>query len=615
MKNKLKARFGYHSIGIKLLKLFHRTDSSMIPLGLILSVVEAIYPYVGLFLSTMIIDSLLQKDFTKAIIQAIELLISNLLIGILIDLLKQVVTYKATKGVLAIRVIVRDKALTLDYETMENAGVIEKVTTTENIMMYRGGMSAITDQYRSFFSNILSITIAIGMVFILCFSKPTQTSIIYIFANPILSLLLFTIILGVTAWSNGKILKEYSEKLNKMDKEQITTEHQISYLLNQVFLDYSKGKVIRLYSMKSMLLEFYDKWNRVIRGLYYNMCTMDEKSSTIESILNGITSLFSYFLVLIKILTGAISLGAFTKYIGALANFSQGINNIVRENDNIRKTCDYLSNYLDFIEIKNIRETGTIPVEKRLDNVYEIEFHDVSFSYPSSTEKILNHVSCKISLKDKMAVVGHNGAGKTTFIKLLCRLYDPTEGYITLNGIDIKKFNYNEYLSLFGVVFQDFNLFAFPIRENIAVSKEIDESKIWDCLTKAGIKERILEMEHGVDTILFRYDDEGVEVSGGEAQKLAIARALYKDAPFVILDEPTAALDPISEYEIYRKFDDMVKDKTSIYISHRMSSCRFCDNILVFENGTIVERGSHNNLILNNGTYKTLWDTQAQYYA
>ncbi len=615
MKNKLRNRFGFHIIGIKLLKLFHKTDSSMIPLGLILSVLEAIYPYIGLFLSTMIIDNLLQKDFTKAIVYTTLLLISNLLIGLLIDLLKQIVNYKQAKGVLGIRVMVRDKALTLDYETMEKASVIEKVTTTENIMRYRGGMGAITDQYRSFFSNILSISIAIGMVFILCFSKPTQTSSIYILDNQVLSFLLFAIILSVTVWSNSKILKNYSDKNKDMDKELLTAEHQVSYILNQVFLDYSKGKVIRLYSMKNMLMEFYGKWIKVTRRVYYNMCITDEKSSTIESVLNGVTALFSYFLVLIKILTGAISLGAFTKYVGALANFSQGINNIIKENDNIRKTCGYLSNYIDFMEIENIRKTGTIPIEKRLDNVYEIEFHDVSFSYPGSNDKILNHVSCKITLKDKMAVVGHNGAGKTTFIKLLCRLYDPTEGYITLNGIDIRKYNYDEYLSLFGVVFQDFNLFAFPIKENIAVSKDVDESRIWDCLSKAGIEERVLEMDKGLDTILYHYDDEGIEVSGGEAQKLAIARALYKNAPFVILDEPTAALDPISEYEIYRRFDEMVKDKTSIYISHRMSSCRFCDNILVFENGAIAERGSHDNLILNNGTYKTLWDAQAQYYA
>lgn len=615
MKCKLRDKFGYHIIGIKILKLFHKTDSSMIPLGLILSVLEAIYPYVGLFLSTMIIDNLLQKAFTKAMVHTTQLLISNLLLGLLIDLLEHIVNHKVRKGVLGIRVMIRDKALILDYETMEKASVIEKVTTTENIMRYRGGMGAIIDQYRSLFSNLLSVTIAIGMVCILCFSKPTQASTIYILANPILSLLLFAFILVVTVWYNSKILKNYSDKMNDMDKEQLSAEHQISYVINQVFLDYSKGKVIRLYSMKNMLMDFYGKWGAIIRKVYYSMCIMDEKSTTIESILNGVASLFSYFLVLIKILTGAISIGAFTKYVGALANFSQGINKLVRENDNIRRTCGYLGNYIDFMELESNRETGTIPIEKRLDNVYEIEFHDVSFSYPGSTEKILNHVSCKLTRKDKMAVVGHNGAGKTTFIKLLCRLYDPTEGFITLNGIDIKKYNYDEYLSLFGVVFQDFNLFAFPIKENIAVSKEVDENKLWECLEQAGIKQRVLEMEKGLDTILFRYDDEGVEVSGGEAQKLAIARALYKDAPFVILDEPTAALDPISEYEIYRRFDEMVKDKTSIYISHRMSSCRFCDNILVFENGTIAERGSHDNLILNNGTYKTLWDAQAQYYA
>lgn len=223
---------------------------------------------------------------------------------------------------------------------------------------------------------------------------------------------------------------------------------------------------------------------------------------------------------------------------------------------------------------------------------YEFEFRDVSFSYPNSEEPVLNHINMKLKIGKKMAFVGPNGAGKTTFIKLLCRLYDPSEGKILLNGVDIRYYDYEEYIRLFSVVFQDFKLFSFSIAENLAVSKEYEECKVRECLEKAGFSERLGTLEKDIHTELYKLEEDGVEISGGEAQKIAIARALYKDAPLVILDEPTSALDPVSEYEIYQSFDKLVEEKTAIYISHRMSSCRFCNQIVVFDKGKIVERES-----------------------
>ena len=217
---------------------------------------------------------------------------------------------------------------------------------------------------------------------------------------------------------------------------------------------------------------------------------------------------------------------------------------------------------------------------------------------------------------EKMAVVGMNGSGKSTFIKLLCRLYDPTEGVITMNGIDIRRYDYQEYLSLFSVVFQDFKLFSFTLGENVAVSEEYSEAEVRDALEKAGLEEFLQRQENGLSTILYRdFDNDGVEVSGGEAQKIALARAVCKGAPFVLLDEPTAALDPKAEYEIYKRFNDLVADRTTVYISHRMSSCRFCGDIAVFHEGRMVQRGSHELLMAQTtGKYYELWTAQAQYY-
>ena len=214
-----------------------------------------------------------------------------------------------------------------------------------------------------------------------------------------------------------------------------------------------------------------------------------------------------------------------------------------------------------------------------------------------------------------MALVGKNGCGKSTLIKLLCRLYDPTEGEITLNGIDIKKYSYEDYMALFSVVFQDSELFSFSIAENVAADTDYEVEQVKDCVIRAGLGERLSQMENGIETCLYKqFDERGVEISGGEAQKLCLARAIYKSAPFIILDEPTASLDPISEHDIYTKFNGIVGTKTAVYISHRLSSCRFCDEITVMEDGGIAERGSHEELLAKGGVYKALWEAQAEYY-
>jgi len=222
----------------------------------------------------------------------------------------------------------------------------------------------------------------------------------------------------------------------------------------------------------------------------------------------------------------------------------------------------------------------------------------------------------KFNVGSRTAVVGMNGSGKTTMIKLLCRLYDPTDGEITLNGIDVKKYDYAEYLNIFSVVFQDFKLFSFPLGQNVASSVKYDGARVERCLMMSGFGERYEEMPKGLGTPLYKdFDEDGVEISGGEAQKIALARALYKNAPFIVLDEPTAALDPVAEYEIYSKFNEIVGDKTAVYISHRLSSCRFCDDIAVFHESELIQRGNHDALLSDrDGKYYELWNAQAQYY-
>ena len=323
-----------------------------------------------------------------------------------------------------------------------------------------------------------------------------------------------------------------------------------------------------------------------------------------------------YLFTCLKALGGAFDVGSCTQYIGAATAMVTNVFALTDMIGTLKANTPYLEKTFAFLDIPNSMYQGSLTTEKRSDRRYEVEFRDVSFRYPGSDIWALRHVNMKFKVGKRLAIVGENGSGKTTFIKLLCRLYDPQEGQILLNGIDIRKYRYDDYMGIFSVVFQDFQLICQPLGNNVAGSMEYDRDRVKKALIDAGFADRLASMEKGLDTMLYKnLSEDGVEVSGGEAQKIAIARALYKDAPFIILDEPTAALDPIAEAEIYSKFDEIAGDKTAVYISHRLSSCKFCDEIAVFHEGAVVQQGSHAELLADRGgKYYALWNAQAQYY-
>ena len=336
-------------------------------------------------------------------------------------------------------------------------------------------------------------------------------------------------------------------------------------------------------------------------------------SAAVSVIFTGIV----YTFVCLKALAGAFGLGSVTQYVAAITKVSGGMSSLVSGFGLMRNNTPFIELTFDYLDIPDNMYQGSLTVEKRRDRKYQVEFRNVSFKYPGSENYALRNVNMKFEIGKRLAVVGMNGSGKTTFIKLLCRLYDPTEGEILLNGIDIRKYNYREYMDIFSVVFQDFKLLSLKLGENVAGKVDYDKELVIDCLEKAGFADRFIKMKDGTETYLYKdaLNKDGVDISGGEAQKIAIARALYKDAPFIILDEPTAALDPIAEAEIYGKFDEIAGDKTAIYISHRLSSCKFCDEIAVFHEGAVIQQGSHATLVADtNGKYYELWNAQAQYY-
>jgi ABC-type multidrug transport system fused ATPase/permease subunit len=322
-----------------------------------------------------------------------------------------------------------------------------------------------------------------------------------------------------------------------------------------------------------------------------------------------------YVVVGIKGLAGAISIGAVIAYVGYLQQVIGALTTMMDTIGTSASILKGLDQFIDFIEYPDAPAKGRLPIEKRLDNNYEIKVDDVSYRYPGTQEWALRHVTLQFKVGQRLALVGPNGSGKTTLIKLLTRLAEPTEGRILLNGIDIQKYDIHEYQQIFAVVFQDYRLFAFSVADNVAVNTHKDPERIQRALTLAGVWNKVDRMPKKTETSLTKnIDPAGVDISGGEAQKIAIARAWYKDAPFIILDEPTAALDPVSEYEIYQKFDDLMEKKTAIYVSHRMSSIRFSQRIVVLDHGQIVEDGTHAALMQAQGLYYRLFEAQAQYY-
>ncbi len=376
-------------------------------------------------------------------------------------------------------------------------------------------------------------------------------------------------------------------------------------------------KDIKLYGARSLVYEYLCEHGKQFRDRKNeNMSKADGINALVNNVLGAGVQGICYFFITLLAAGGNVSVGMIVRYVACFERIVTALQAIIRDLQGFLLVARRQATTMEYLDAAGSLYKGTLPVEKRNDDEYEIEFRDVSFRYPGSEVDALSHLSLKIRIGERMAVVGKNGSGKTTMIKLLSRLYDPTEGQILLNGIDIRKFDYCEYRKLFSIIFQDFSLFSFSIAQNVAASEEYDAEKVRGCLERAGFGERLAQLSDGIETVIDKeWEDNGILVSGGERQKIAIARALYKEAPFILLDEPTASLDPLAEFEVYSAFQEMVGSKTAIYISHRLSSCRFCNDIVVFDAGRIAQRGSHEQLMKEKrGLYYSLWSAQAEYY-
>ncbi|MCM1388194.1 MAG: ABC transporter ATP-binding protein/permease [Bacillus sp. (in: Bacteria)] len=504
------------------------------------------------------------------------------------------------------------KSMAMEYEYLEDTkvnGMRQRVEKFGDWSLMAVMLSAANKLIRAAVSALVSVFVVIPM-----FIRSSHT-VSEGFAGSWLMSFLFLAVTLLLIWLEFKAGAYFEKKAAEAGKQMTHAETRRSYYLN-LLAGHETQKDVRTYKQQPLFEKEFEEITRRMKQAvdsmaHYNLLDMFTQQ-TVSAFAGFLVYIFAGTLAYLQIIT----IGGVVTYASSILKFTTAIGEFAYQMNDLRRNTMSAGDYVEYMALPQRRHQGTIPVEKRRDGRFQVDFEHVSFRYPGSDNYVIKDLNLSFEIGEKLAIVGKNGSGKTTFIKLLCRLYDVTEGCIKVNGIDIRKYDYEEYCDLFAVVFQDFQVFSFPLGENIASGSEVDAARAIDALNRAGLGERFQTLPNGLDTCVGKeFEESGVTFSGGEKQKIAIARAIYKDAPFVIMDEPTAALDPESECEVYAGFDKMVGSKTAIYISHRLASCRFCQDILVFDKGCVIQRGSHEELEKQDGLYRQLWEAQAQYYA
>ena len=371
-------------------------------------------------------------------------------------------------------------------------------------------------------------------------------------------------------------------------------------------------KDIFMYRAKKMIQKTVDTEREGVRKNVFTIARINGAGGLGTGMIQGILLCVSYYCVLALAIAGTITVGMVLRYAQAIFQACMSVSASIRLAGEFRTDVGRIASTLEYLNLEAEKTKGDSFTEMTKG---VIEFRNVSFRYPGTKELVLDHVSLKIEPSEKIAVVGKNGSGKTTLVKLLCRLYEPEEGEILWNGKNIREYDLREWQKIFAIVFQDYSLLSLTLGQNVAASEQYEAERAKEVLQLAGFGERLNKLKKGLETVVYpEYEQDGVSFSGGEEQKIAIARAIYKGGQICILDEPTAALDPVSESRVYESFDEIVKGKTAVYISHRLSSCKFSDRIFVLDNGKIAESGTHEALLSKNGLYAQLWQAQAQYY-
>lgn len=591
----------------------HSLDRRLLPTTAVQAVIDSIKPFINIYFSARLITLLTQKADTSVIITNIALVLGiNVVIFFLASFLNN---YNENHRMMLLDLEnkkVEEKLYNADYALLNDSKFKELLHRHEEAGKSRWArlpyfMWTTLQFTRGVLTTIISFIIIIPLLKV-GFVRTGNT----FFERPLFIVTIvaaIAVMAGVILIVASKINKSYleaNEKYAELDR--------IFYSFIDILGDYKTGKEIRLYKEQNLIDNITTQKILTDGEITLRKISMrTAKSSSFIAILGALVGFGVYLFIGVKGLFGLFGIGSLVLYCGSFMQIISGIMMFANTLGKLKEILSLARDYFKILEAESTMIYGNRELD--LTNGFEIEFNNVSFKYPKSDIYALKQINLKISNGEKLAVVGRNGSGKTTFIKLLCRLYDVDEGEILINGINIKEYTRDSLNKLYSIVFQDYKILSLTVADNISANDECDKDMLNSALDKANIKDRIEAMPQKEKTYLYKdLDKSGVEISGGEAQKLALARALYKDSPIVILDEPTAALDPIAENEIYSRFNSFVENKTAIYISHRLSSCAFCDRIAVFDNAELVETGTHNELISANGRYAELWNAQASYY-
>ena len=580
-------------------------------------VLESLGPFANIILASLILNEMVGEGDTTRLIQLVA---ATLGINFGISLTRRILArirlhHRDSFGLLSVLELAK-ATMNMDYVLAESPDMyLRRQKIREGWDMF-GEISSLISQVCLFGQGLLTVVLSAGIISQLL-TLPVvggQQGFLKLVDSPAASLGFVSLIAVslVAGYFNNRTLNRY---MNDELEANVQSSRDFDYLLSTIINDYHIGQDIRLYEMAPMLESHLESQYKDISDISIFFQNRGRRTIIINQIITTLVATVTFVFVALKAHLGVVPVGSVLLYVGAISQLNQGFAAMINWYGQIRVKAALDQETIDYLSLP-MNNNGTMVLEKPVDMRFEFEICNLSFKYPGSDEFVLRNINIKFLSGERVAIVGINGSGKTTLIKLLCRLYDPTEGEILLNGVNISTYNLFEYWSLFSVVFQDYKLFSLPLGENVASSKSFDRARVEKDLGRAGFTDRLMQMTLGVYTPLFKHiDDSGVELSGGEAQKIAIARALYKDAPFIILDEPTAALDPLSEAEIYKSFNDLVGIKSAVYISHRLSSCRFCQRIIVLHDGEIIQTGCHDDLLRDaRGQYARMWYAQAQHY-
>lgn len=590
------------------LKTLMQMDAIYTVQNIFISVISPVQSYVNIYVSAMLIDSLMDgisgRNRTWGIV--LFILFFNALFSLFMAWMNHMIGLRYNYFMTNEKMLRTKKTMRMKYELLESNDVHDLTVYIDSTN--QNGFNL--HYYNTFISRLISSISNIVYAFaVLCeflFSGefPAALRIIYIVG--------IAVVVCIKYFSEGKI---QSLRFGMYDK--LVKPNVICNYYTDLYENYQSGKDIRIFHLENFIHETHSKELDRIDEIFIETQTGIVKRSIVVQVAIGMLTAMLYMVAIYGCVSGIITIGSISKYVMTSTMLVGVFGDLISQTKSLLFNNKYLEKYFEFLDLpeeKAVRGVKSAAVGGG--KCCSIKFENVEFKYPGTEKYVLKDVTFEITPGEKTALVGLNGSVKTTIVKLLCRLYRPCKGKILLNGTDIWSYSYNDYVKMLGVVFQDFKIFAFTLGENLSFGEPIDENRARKCLEKCGFGDRLNEFPDGLDTYLYRhYDNGGVEISGGEAQKIALARAIYNNSECIILDEPTSALDPIAEYEVYSKFQEIIDGQTAIYISHRLSSCRFCDKIIVISDGCIAEQGSHEELLrCDEGLYKALWDSQAEYY-